>query len=140
MNRLLGSFLSAFVFGLGLAISGMIDPAKVQGFLDISGRWDPSMAFVMAGALVVTALGYAWLRKRGEGLGGRRLQWPTQRTIDLRLVAGSALFGAGWGLSGYCPGPVIGSLASAGIDAMVFVAAMILAMFATLKLVNKSAN
>ncbi len=131
------AFVSALIFGAGLAISGMIDPAKVQGFLDFTGRWDPSLAFVMGGALAVTSVGYALLAKRGEGFGGVRLSWPTRNDVNARLICGAALFGAGWGLAGYCPGPAIGSLAFGGAEALVFVGVMVAALWATTALVDR---
>ncbi len=111
------------VFGLGLILSGMTDPAKVLGFLDLAGAWDPSLALVMGGAIAVTAPAFAWLRRRQRSLLGAPLQWPTRTTIDRRLVLGSLAFGAGWGLAGFCPGPALVS-AAAGHPAWWFVAAM----------------
>jgi uncharacterized protein len=130
------SFLCALVFGFGLALSGMISPAKVRGFLDITGAWDPTLAFVMAGALAVTAAGYAWLRSRGVTLDGVRLAWPTQRALDGKLVLGSALFGIGWGIGGYCPGPAIGSLAFLSQEVLMFVLAMLVGMWMTRQVVR----
>jgi uncharacterized protein len=130
------SFLCALVFGFGLAISGMIDPAKVRGFLDVTGQWDPTLAFVMGGALGVTALGYAWLRKRGVTLDGVRMAWPTARGVDKKLIAGAALFGIGWGIAGYCPGPAIGSLAFLSVDVFAFVLAMLVGMWITRQVVK----
>ncbi|CAB3689301.1 DUF6691 family protein [Achromobacter pestifer] len=121
------AFASGLIFGLGLIVSGMANPAKVLGFLDIAGRWDPSLAFVMGGAVLVTAAGFAVLRRRAR-LSGRPVGWPTATGIDLRLVAGSLAFGAGWGLAGFCPGPALVA-ASAGVpEALIFVAAMIAGM------------
>ncbi|MCS3454525.1 DUF6691 family protein [Aeromonas rivuli] len=100
------SLLSGLLFGLGLVVSGMVDPARVMGFLDLFGQWDPSLAFVMGGALLVFAPGYAWLVKpRRQSLSGTPLPAPPTGRVDARLVGGAALFGVGWGLLGICPGP-----------------------------------
>jgi uncharacterized protein len=116
------------VFGVGLLLSGMTDPGKVIGFLDIAGSWDPSLAFVMAGAIVVAAGAFAFARKRATTFFGRALTLPDRRDIDLRLVGGSVVFGIGWGLAGFCPGPAIVAF-GAGVDkATVFVIAMIAGM------------
>ncbi|MBC9905077.1 MULTISPECIES: DUF6691 family protein [Achromobacter] len=122
------AFASGLVFGLGLIISGMANPAKVLGFLDIGGAWDPSLAFVMGGGVLVTAVGFAFLRRRRASLSGEPLRWPTATRVDLRLAAGSLAFGAGWGLAGFCPGPALVA-ASAGVsEALIFVAAMVAGM------------
>jgi uncharacterized protein len=125
--RALASLLCGFVFGWGLFISGMIRPDKVLGFLDLlaipSGNWDPSLAVVMAAALVVTWTGYALARRRIPVFETAN-QWPTQRAIDRSLVGGSLLFGIGWGLVGLCPGPAIENLASLSPGIVVFVVAM----------------
>jgi uncharacterized membrane protein YedE/YeeE len=124
----LASFLCGLVFGLGLLISGMTQPDKVLGFLDVLGRWDPTMGFVMAGALAVTATGFALLRRRTRPLLAAQLQWPTRTDIDRPLVLGAILFGAGWGLAGLCPGPALANLATLSPRVLVFVAAMALGM------------
>ena len=122
------AFASGLVFGLGLIVSGMANPAKVLGFLDIAGDWDPSLAFVMGGAVLVTAAGFALLRRKSASLSGEPLRWPTATRVDARLALGSLAFGAGWGLAGFCPGPALVA-ASAGVpDALIFVAAMIAGM------------
>jgi uncharacterized protein len=125
--RALASLLCGFVFGWGLFISGMMRPDKVLGFLDVfaipSGKWDPSLAVVMAAALAVTAAGYALARGRTP-IFETRNHWPTQTTIDRPLVAGSILFGVGWGLVGLCPGPAIANLATLSSPVIVFVVAM----------------
>jgi uncharacterized membrane protein YedE/YeeE len=122
------AFASGLVFGLGLIISGMANPAKVLGFLDLAGAWDPSLAFVMGGAVLVTAAGFALLRRRRASLSGEPLRWPTATRVDLRLAVGSLAFGAGWGLAGFCPGPALVA-ASAGVsEALIFVAAMVAGM------------
>lgn len=117
--------VSGLLFGAGLAISQMTDPNKVLHFLDVAGAWDPSLGLVMAGALAVSLPGYAWVRRRGRSLCGE-LQLPTRSDIDLRLVLGAALFGIGWGLAGYCPGPALAGLVRGfASDAYWFVPAMI---------------
>ena len=117
LRGVLTAFLSGLVFGLGLLLSGMSDPAKVIGFLDVAGRWDPSLAFVMAGEILVGFFAFARARKL-----------PQRREIDLRLVGGSIVFGIGWGLAGFCPGPALVDF-GAGIDkATVFVVAMLAGM------------
>jgi uncharacterized protein len=127
--RALASLLCGFVFGWGLFVSGMIRPDKVLNFLDIlaipSGKWDPSLAVVMATALVVTGIGYALARRRVPAFEPQN-QWPTQTAIDRPLIAGSLLFGIGWGLVGLCPGPAIANLATLSAPVIVFVVAMAL--------------
>jgi uncharacterized protein len=116
------------LFGLGLIVSGMANPAKVLGFLDIAGNWDPSLALVMAGAIVVGLVAYALARRRTVSVVGLPMQLPSTRTIDARLVGGSLLFGIGWGLAGFCPGPAIVALGAGYAKAAVFVTAMLLGM------------
>ena len=101
------AFAAGVVFGIGLILSGMTDPAKVIGFLDIAGNWDPSLAFVMAGAIAVGVFAFAFARKRSASLFGDAMRLPTRRDVDLRLVLGSVIFGIGWGLAGFCPGPAL---------------------------------
>jgi len=121
------------IFGLGLLLSGMSNPAKVLGFLDIggieSGSWDPSLAFVMAGAVAVTFLGYRLVLARPRPLFSERFHLPTQRELDLRIVAGPAIFGVGWGLAGFCPGPALTALGFGSRSAFIFVAAMFIGMW-----------
>jgi hypothetical protein len=119
---------AGLLFGAGLTISQMIDPAKVVGFLDLFGRWDPSLALVMAGALVVTFLGYRVAHAQGRPWLAPSFAWPTRKDLDARLVLGAVLFGLGWGLAGYCPGPAIAGLALAEMPTVVFVVAMIAGM------------
>lgn len=130
MKNRLSEFLVGLLFGLGLILSGMTDPGKVLGFLDLAGLWDPSLAFVMGGAIAVGALAFAVAKKRTRSFLGGAMHVPTARDIDKRLVLGSLLFGVGWGLAGFCPGPAIVS-AAAGHQpkAMVFVAAMLAGMW-----------
>jgi uncharacterized membrane protein YedE/YeeE len=115
---------SGLVFGLGLVISGMTQPSKVLGFLDVFGNWDPTLAIVMACALLVTAPGFALLRRRDASILGGALDWPTRRTIDRSLIGGAALFGIGWGLVGLCPGPALANLAGLSPKIFGFVVAM----------------
>jgi uncharacterized protein len=126
----LASFLCGLVFGAGLMISGMTQPAKVLGFLDIFGRWDPTLAFVMASALAISSVGYAWARRQGRPVLAAQHLWPNRTDIDRPLVVGSVLFGIGWGLAGLCPGPALENLASLSPRVIVFVIAMIAGMSA----------
>ncbi len=128
MTRGLFAFGCGLLFGLGLLASGMTNPAKVQGFLDLFGAWDPSLALVMGGAVGVTSLGYALLRRRTQSLSGDAMSWPAASAIDRRLVLGGALFGAGWGLAGFCPGPALVALGMGLSDAWIFCAAMLAGM------------
>ncbi|MFC7286479.1 DUF6691 family protein [Herminiimonas glaciei] len=125
---LLISLLAGLVFGLGLIISGMADPSKVLGFLDLTGNWDPSLAFVMGGALLVGSLAFPFAAKRPQSLLGEAMRLPTATKIDRRLVLGSLTFGVGWGLAGYCPGPALVSLAQGGAKPLLFFVAMIAGM------------
>ncbi|XLZ72859.1 DUF6691 family protein [Massilia sp. SR12] len=127
MNALT-SLLAGLVFGLGLVISGMSNPDKVLGFLDLFGNWDPSMAFVMVGALLVGTVSFRIAGKRTRAILGAPITLPTARDIDRRLVLGSLAFGIGWGLAGYCPGPVITSLAVGGSKPWIFFLAMMAGM------------
>ncbi|WPH16984.1 YeeE/YedE family protein [Variovorax paradoxus] len=122
------SFLAGLVFGLGLIVSGMANPAKVLGFLDLGGRWDPSLAFVMGGAIAVGAVAFALARRRTRSLLGAAMRLPAARAIDRRLVAGSVLFGIGWGVAGFCPGPGLVAAGMGEAKALVFVAAMLAGM------------
>ncbi|MBH1963960.1 MAG: hypothetical protein I8H77_06470 [Comamonadaceae bacterium] len=121
-------FFVGLLFGLGLLLSGMTDPAKVLGFLDLFGVWDPSLALVMGGAIGVGFFAFALARKRTETFLGGALHLPKSSQIDKRLVLGGLTFGAGWGLAGFCPGPGIVSMASGEMKAAVFVAAMVVGM------------
>jgi uncharacterized protein len=112
------------LFGVGLTISGMVRPLKVVGFLDVAGAWDPTLGIVMGGALAVTALAFPRILRRAGPLWADAFSLPTRRDLDTRLVAGSALFGVGWGLGGFCPGPALASLALGASGAWIFAAAM----------------
>jgi len=125
MAKLLISFLAGILFGLGLAVSEMVNPARVIGFLDIAGHWDPTLGFVMAGALAVTAPAFGIILRRRRPLLAAEFYLPVKRDIDPRLIGGAALFGIGWGLGGLCPGPALASLASGSPVILIFVLAMI---------------
>lgn len=127
MNRFL-EFFVGLLFGLGLIVAGMTDPSKVLGFLDLTGLWDPSLAFVMGGAIGVGLLAFTWSRKRGSTLLNGPLHVPANPRIDKRLVLGSLVFGVGWGIAGFCPGPAIVSVGTGQIKALVFVLAMLAGM------------
>jgi uncharacterized membrane protein YedE/YeeE len=128
MPSLLVALASGLLFGLGLTVSSMIDPAKVLSFLDIAGNWDPSLAFVMLAAIPVTAIGFAIAGRRGKPLIETFFRGPTATAIDRRLVLGSLLFGVGWGLVGYCPGPALAALGLGNPATWLFVAAMLAGM------------
>lgn len=125
---ILASLLSGLVFGLGLIAAGMANPVKVLGFLDLAGRWDPSLAFVMAGAIAVGLVAFTVARRRTLSFLGAKMQLPGARHIDRRLVLGSLLFGAGWGAAGFCPGPALVAVGMGELKALVFVAAMLAGM------------
>ena len=125
MTTVFTSLLAGLVFGLGLLVSGMANPAKVQSFLDLAGAWDPSLAFVMAGAIAVAAVAFALAKKRTASFLGAAMKLPSSRDIDRRLVVGSVLFGIGWGVAGFCPGPGLVALGMGEIKALVFVGAML---------------
>lgn len=126
--KILMSFAAGLVFGLGLILSGMTNPAKVLGFLDLAGHWDPSLAFVMGGAILVASVAFHVAGGRPRALLGDVMRMPTATQIDRRLVLGGLTFGAGWGLAGYCPGPALVSAAQGGVKPLMFFAAMIAGM------------
>jgi uncharacterized membrane protein YedE/YeeE len=123
------AFITGLLFGIGLILSGMTDPGKVMGFLDVFGSWDPSLAFVMGGAVLVSFAGFLLANRRAKTFFGEALHLPGSRDIDSRLVLGSAVFGVGWGLAGYCPGPALVSLGAGQEKAAIFAVAMIAGMF-----------
>ena len=129
MKIALIALLAGLLFGAGLALGGMTNPAKVVGFLDVSGRWDPSLAFVMGSALLVTFPVFAWVRRARRPLLAERFQLPTKRDLDPQLLAGAALFGIGWGIAGLCPGPAIANLAAGSPEVLLFVVTMVAGMW-----------
>ncbi|MEQ8598321.1 MAG: YeeE/YedE family protein [Devosia sp.] len=130
MQRTLLAGMIGLVFGAGIALSGMANPAKVLNFFDLAGTWDPSLAFVMGGALLVTAIGYRFVLKRDKPILEARFHLPTSRKLDLPLLGGSAVFGIGWGISGFCPGGAIPALGLGEVSAWAFVGAMLAGIFA----------
>lgn len=122
------AFVAGLIFGIGLILAGMANPAKVLAFLDIAGHWDPSLALVMGGAIPVSAIGFYLTRHRTAPLFSASFQVPTNRKLDKRLVLGALGFGVGWGLAGFCPGPALVALGTGSLKAVVFVAAMLSGM------------
>ncbi|HET8996337.1 MAG TPA: DUF6691 family protein [Acetobacteraceae bacterium] len=128
MTRILVGLLAGLLFGLGLTVSHMIDPAKVIGFLNIAGDWDPSLALVLFAAVTVAFAGFALARRWAAPLCDTRFSPPGKARLDMRLIAGAVLFGIGWGMVGYCPGPALASLSVGGLATLTFVAAMLTGM------------
>jgi len=124
----LAAFAAGLVFGVGLLLSGMADPGKVKGFLDLAGAWDPSLAFVMGGAVLVGFFAFRFAGRRARTFLGHALELPSRRDIDFRLVGGRLVFGVGWGLAGFCPGPAVVAFGAGRDQAAVFVVAMLLGM------------
>jgi uncharacterized membrane protein YedE/YeeE len=127
--RFIFASISGLIFGFGLALAGMLNPSKVQGFLNIFGVWDPSLAFVMGGGIIVNAIGYYFVLKRDKPLFAEKFALPTTKNIDKNLLIGSAVFGIGWGLAGLCPGPVISNVLLHPQDALIFLIIMIFGLF-----------
>lgn len=128
--QLVSSLAAGVLFGLGLAVSQMVNPAKVIGFLDVAGKWDPTLLFVMGGALAVTMPAFRWVVKMPYPLFAAGFVLPTRKDIEPRLVVGAALFGVGWGLAGFCPGPAVTALVTLALPVFVFFAAMLAGAFA----------
>jgi len=126
--KAVAALLAGLMFGAGLAFSGMLDSARVLGFLDVAGAWDPRLAFVLAGAVAVSAIGYAVARRMPHPVLAERFEIPAARPIDGRLLGGAALFGVGWGLAGFCPGPAIAAISLGLPKALSFLAAMLVGM------------
>jgi uncharacterized membrane protein YedE/YeeE len=126
--QVVSAFIVGLVFGIGLIVAGMTDPSKVLGFLDLAGNWNPSLAFVMGGAILVGLVAFRFAGKRERSLLGEAMRLPTARQVDRRLVLGGLAFGAGWGLGGFCPGPALASLAAGSPKALIFSAAMLAGM------------
>lgn len=130
MRLPISTFIAGLLFGGGLTVSQMVNPEKVISFLDITGDWDPSLAFVMGGALIVTLVGYRLVLKRKTPLFDETFRLPTRNDIDAPLLMGAAVFGIGWGLAGLCPGPALASASFAGQNAYIFVGTMVATIFA----------
>lgn len=128
MQYRLMALIAGLVFGFGLLLSGLSNPAKVQAFLDVAGQWDPSLALVMGSAVSITLLAFLLLKKQRHNLLGGPLQWPAASGIDGKLLSGSALFGIGWGIAGFCPGPAIVAVATGTAPALLFAASMLAGM------------
>lgn len=126
--RNLSAFVAGLIFGIGLLLAGMANPAKVLGFLDLAGAWDPSLALVMGGAIAVALLPFTWARRQSRSLLGAAMQLPQKRELDRRLILGSLVFGIGWGIAGICPGPGVAILLTGHWQALLFVAAMLAGM------------
>lgn len=124
----IAALIAGLVFGLGLILSGMGNPAKVQNFLDIFGTWDPSLGFVMGGAIAVGLVAFTWAKRRKTSVLGEPMQLPTATVVDRKLLTGAAMFGVGWGLAGFCPGPAVMNLATLQPQVWMFVAAMLAGM------------
>ncbi len=131
------ALISGAVFGFGLSLSGMLDPARVQGFLDVFGAWDPSLAFVLGGAVVVASLGVALMSRMERPMLGSTFHLPEVTKIDARLAIGSAIFGVGWGLGGLCPGPALSSLTLGLMPIVTFVVSMLIGMVAHDQIVQR---
>lgn len=129
MDRLVSSLVAGLIFGIGLALAGLTDPLKVLAFLDVTGDWDPSLLFVLGGAVGVTAISFRFILRRPTPLLDERFDVPAATTIDRPLLAGALLFGIGWGISGYCPGPAIALLALPGREALAFLPALLLGSY-----------
>ena len=128
-SRFAAALAAGLVFGIGLGVSGMTRPTKVLAFLDVAGEWDPSLAFVMIAAVGVHAVAVVLARRRGRPIAGEKFHWPEKSKVDAPLVAGAVLFGIGWGLGGFCPGPALVGAASGNVIAIAFVVAMVVGMF-----------
>ena len=134
----IAALIAGLVFGLGLILSGMGNPAKVQNFLDIFGTWDPSLGFVMGGAIAVGLVAFTWAKRRKTSVLGEPMQLPTATVVDRKLLTGAARFGAGWGLAGFCPGPAVMNLATLQSEVWMFVAAMLVGMLLQHALAKRS--
>lgn len=128
--KLTYALFTGLVFGIGISISGMINPAKVFNFFDVAGSWDPSLAFVMGGAVIVTFIGYRLVWLRNAPLFGERFQIPTSKLIDARLIGGSAIFGIGWGIAGFCPGAAIPAIGTGRWEVVLFLVAVAAGFYA----------
>ena len=138
--RLVAVYLIGLIFGIGISISGMANPAKVLNFFDVAGTWDPSLIFVMGGALIVTALGYWLVLRKPAPIMAARFDLPTNRALDARLLGGAATFGIGWGIAGFCPGGALPALGTGRTEVFVFVAALLAGIFAARALMKLTAT
>ena len=138
--RMLSTYLIGLIFGVGISISGMANPAKVLNFFDVAGTWDPSLIFVMGGALIVTFIGYRFVLKRPAPFFEGRFELPTSRDLDARLLGGSAFFGIGWGISGFCPGGALPALGTGRTEVFIFVAALLAGIYAAKMIQTALAN
>ena len=138
--KLIATYLIGLVFGVGISISGMSNPAKVLNFFDVAGTWDPSLAFVMGGALLVAFFGYKLVLKRPAPIFEPTLNVPTSRVIDARLVGGSEVFGVGWGIAGFCPGGALPALGTGNVDVLIFTAALVAGIFLAKGLMTATAR
>lgn len=139
MRTQAGALLAGTLFGLGLAVSQMVNPEKVLAFLNVSGDWDPSLALVLAAALAVSAIGYRLAARRAAPLLGDAFRLPSRTDLDAKLIGGSAIFGVGWGLAGYCPGPAISAMALGTLEPFVFIAALALGSLVQIRFGRRSA-
>ena len=128
--RLIASYISGLIFGIGISISGMANPAKVLNFFDVAGTWDPSLIFVMGGALIVTFIGYRFVLRRPAPTFSDAFKLPTRNDLDLPLIGGSALFGIGWGIAGFCPGGALPALGTGRSEVFIFTVALVAGVFA----------
>jgi uncharacterized membrane protein YedE/YeeE len=138
--RMISAFTVGLIFGLGIAISGMINPAKVLNFFDVAGHWDPSLIFVMGGALITTFIGYRVVLRRPAPLIEERFQLPTNIAIDARLIGGSAVFGLGWGIAGFCPGAALPALATGKVEVLAFVGALLAGIWVARRILARQAG
>ncbi|MGJ0515935.1 MAG: DUF6691 family protein [Methylomicrobium sp.] len=137
MKTHLIAILSGILFGAGLALSHMIDPNKVLNFLDVTGHWDPSLLFVMIGAVSVAMIAFRFILKRPAPLWSTSFQLPQKKSLDLQLISGAAIFGIGWGMSGYCPGPSVTGLSLFSLESVIMVLAIYLGFFVSHRLLDK---
>lgn len=140
MSRMLAALVSGLIFGFGLSLSGMLDPTRVRDFLDVTGHWDPSLVFVLGGAVIVATVGYRISRLFGRPLLDDRFHLPVKTAIDWPLILGSAIFGIGWGVAGFCPGPAVAALSMGLAPTVLFVIAMLVGMILHDRFVAASAK
>lgn len=138
--KLFITYLIGLIFGVGISISGMANPAKVINFFDVAGTWDPSLAFVMGGGLITAAIGYYFVFKRSAPVFDTHFTVPTSRVIDAKLVGGSAIFGIGWGIAGFCPGGALPALGTGRVEVFIFFAALVAGIFLAKGLMQVSAR